>query len=112
MAVVYVRKPLVDRTRPYGGGRSFPSGHATSAFTGAAFLQMRYGWELGLPAYVVATYVAYSRVEAERHHTSDVVAGVAIGIAANLVFTRRRELVTVLVDVGPRHAGTSISVAW
>jgi membrane-associated phospholipid phosphatase len=112
MALVYVLKPLVDRTRPYGGGRSFPSGHAASAFAGAAFLQMRYGWELGLPAYAVATYVGYSRVKAERHHTSDVVAGAAIGIAANLVFTRRREHVAVLVDLGPRHAGTSIAVAW
>jgi membrane-associated phospholipid phosphatase len=112
MALVYVLKPLVDRTRPYGGGRSFPSGHAASAFAGAAFLQMRYGWELGLPAYAVATYVGYSRVQAERHHTSDVVAGAAIGIAANLVFTRRREHVAVQVDLGPRHAGTSIAVAW
>lgn len=112
MAVVYVLKPLVDRTRPYGGGQSFPSGHATSAFAGAAFLQMRYGWGLGVPAYAVATYVGYSRVESKRHYTSDVVAGAAIGIAANLVFTRRREHVTVLVDLGRDHAGTSIAVAW
>ncbi|HSD29523.1 MAG TPA: phosphatase PAP2 family protein [Vicinamibacteria bacterium] len=112
MAVVYVLKPLVDRTRPDGGHQSFPSGHATSAFVGAAFLQMRYGWAVGLPAYAVATYVGYSRVEADRHHPSDVVAGAAIGIAANLVLTRGREHVTVLVDLGRGHAGTSIAVAW
>jgi membrane-associated phospholipid phosphatase len=112
MAVVYVLKPLVDRNRPYGGRRSFPSGHATSAFAGAAFLQMRYGWALGLPAYAVAAYVAYSRVEADRHHTSDVVAGAAIGIASNLVFTRRREHVAVAFDLRPGHVGTSIAIAW
>jgi membrane-associated phospholipid phosphatase len=112
MAVVYVLKPLVDRTRPDGGQQSFPSGHAASAFAGAAFLQIRYGWRFGIPAYAVASYVGYSRVEAKRHYTSDVVAGAAIGIAANLVFTRPREHVTVVVDAGRGHAGSFITVAW
>ena len=112
MAVVYVLKPLVDRTRPDGGHQSFPSGHATSAFAGAAFLQRRYGWAFGVPAYAVASYVAYSRVEAKRHYTSDVVAGSAIGIATNLLFTHRREHVTVVVDLGRGHAGSSIAIAW
>ena len=112
MAVVYVLKPLVDRTRPDGGAQSFPSGHATSAFAGAAFLQMRYGWAFGIPAYAAASYVAYSRVEAKRHYTSDVVAGAAIGIATNLLFTHRREHVAVVVDLGRSHAGSSIAIAW
>jgi len=112
MAVVYVLKPLVDRTRPDGGHQSFPSGHATSAFAGAAFLRMRYGWAFGVPAYAVASYVCYSRVEAKRHHTSDVVAGAAIGIATNLVFTHRREHVAIVVDLGRGHAGSSIAIAW
>jgi len=112
MAVVYVLKPLVDRTRPDGGHQSFPSGHATSAFAGAAFLQRRYGWALGGPAYVVASFVAYSRVESDRHYTSDVLAGAAIGVATNLVFTHRRERVAVVVDLGRGHAGSSIVVAW
>jgi len=112
MAATYVLKPLVDRTRPDGGSQSFPSGHATSAFAGAAFLQMRYGWALGIPAYAVASYVGYSRVEAKRHYTSDVVAGAAIGIATNLAFTRRREHVAVALDAGRGHAGCSVTLAW
>src|SRR5512143_674389 len=59
MAVVYTLKPTVDRTRPNGGSQSFPSGHAASAFAGAAFLQIRYGWSYGVPAYAAATFVAY-----------------------------------------------------
>ena len=112
MAVVYVLKPLVDRTRPNGGHQSFPSGHATSAFAGAAFLQRRYGWAFGIPAYAVASFVAYSRVESKNHYTGDVVAGGVIGIATNLLFTHRREHVTVVVDLGRGHAGSSIAVAW
>ncbi len=112
MAVVYVLKPLVDRTRPDGGHLSFPSAHAASAFAGAAFLHRRYGWRYGIPAYAVASFVGYSRVESKRHYTSDVVAGAAIGIAANLVFTHPREHVSIVVDLGRGHAGSRVTIAW
>ena len=112
MAVVYVLKVTVDRTRPDGGQYSFPSGHAASAFVGAAFLQRRYGWRLGIPAYALASFVGYSRVEAKRHYTSDVVAGAAIGIGANLVFTHRREHVSVGLCPERSHPGFVVTIAW
>jgi membrane-associated phospholipid phosphatase len=112
MAVTYILKPAVDRTRPNGGHMSFPSGHATSAFAGAAFLQRRYGWWFGIPAYGLASYVAYSRVHAKEHYTSDVVAGAAIGVATNLAFTHPREHVAVALDGGRGHAGCSVALAW
>lgn len=112
MAVVYVLKPIVDRQRPDGGSQSFPSGHSASAFAGAAFLERRYGWSYGVPAYAVATFVAYSRVESKRHWTSDVIAGGAIGIASNLVFTRRHSNVVVQPTVAPRGAGLTLELRW
>ena len=112
MAVVYVLKPIIDRQRPDGGRQSFPSGHAASAFGGAAFLQRRYGWSYGAPAYAVATFVAWSRVEAKRHWTSDVIAGGAIGIASNLVFTHKRSRVAVQPTLGPRGAGLTVEARW
>ena len=112
MAVVYILKPTVDRQRPDGGSQSFPSGHSASAFAGAAFLQRRYGWPYGVPSYAVATFVAYSRVESKRHWTSDVIAGGAIGIASNLVFTHRRSRVTVQPMLMPRGAGLAIDLRW
>jgi membrane-associated phospholipid phosphatase len=111
-AVVYILKPTVDRTRPNGGHYSFPSGHAASAFAGAAFLQIRYGWAYGAPAYALATYVAWSRVHSKQHYTTDVLAGGAIGIAANLVFTRKRSRVTVAPVAVPRGAGLVLDVRW
>ena len=111
MAVVYTLKPVVNRTRPNGGSQSFPSGHAASAFAGAAFLQMRYGWACGVPAYAAAAFVAYSRVEAKQHWTSDVIAGGAIGIASNLPFTRRHK-VSVQPLLGPRTVGIMIGARW
>jgi membrane-associated phospholipid phosphatase len=112
MAVVYVLKPVVDRQRPDGGSQSFPSGHSASAFAGAAFLERRYGWSYGAPAYAVATFVAYSRVKSKRHWTSDVIAGGAIGIASNLVFTHRHSKVAVHPALVPRGAGLTVDLSW
>jgi membrane-associated phospholipid phosphatase len=112
MAVVLILKPTVDRTRPNGGHYSFPSGHSASAFAGAAFLQRRYGWKLGVPATIAASFVAWSRVESNNHYTSDVVAGAAIGIAANLIFTHPRRKVDVAVDAGRDHVGTRVTIVW
>lgn len=56
---------------------SFPSGHATSAFVGAALLAEDDPlWPL---YYVVAVVVTTSRVYVRIHHASDVLAGVAVG---------------------------------
>jgi membrane-associated phospholipid phosphatase len=112
MAVVFILKPLVNRTRPDGGSQSFPSGHAASAFAGAAFIQMRYGWKLGAPAYALAAFVGYSRVESKRHYTTDVLAGSALGIGANLIFTHPREHVSVSLDMGRGHAAASVTLSW
>jgi membrane-associated phospholipid phosphatase len=112
MAVVYVLKPTIDRTRPNGGHQSFPSGHAASAFAGAAFLERRYGWRLGVPAGLLATFTAWTRVESHEHYTSDVIAGAALGIGANLVFTHRRPHAVVGFDSTPHRAGPLVTIVW
>jgi len=74
---------------PYGMHRpissSFPSGHAVSAFTAAMLLA-------GSPAtplwFALAATVAASRVYTKMHHTSDVVAGAALGIALGAIARR------------------------
>jgi membrane-associated phospholipid phosphatase len=76
-------KVTVDEARPDGGTHSFPSGHASMAFAGAEFLRKQYGWQWGAPAYVAAGFVGWSRVEARRHYTHDVLAGAMIGMLAN-----------------------------
>jgi membrane-associated phospholipid phosphatase len=82
-------KYAVRERRPNGGEHSFPSGHASVSFAGATFLQARYGWAYGVPAFLAAAFVGYSRVESDEHWTKDVVGGAAIGIASGLVFTSR-----------------------
>ena len=84
-------KYAVNETRPDGGSHSFPSGHTAAAFTGAEFIRKEYGWWWGIPAYAMATYVGWSRVDAREHYAHDVLAGAAIGILVNHDF---RELHT------------------
>ena len=112
LALVHVLKPVIDRERPNGGGRSFPSGHTAIAFAGAGFLHLRYGWAYGVPAYAVGAFVGFSRVHSDEHWTSDVVAAAAIGIASNLVFTRRYRGVSVSPTAGAGQPGLSITVTW
>ena len=88
VATSYALKYSVSKRRPDGSDtHSFPSNHTGFAFAGATFLMERYGWQWGVPAYLVGGYVAWGRVYAKRHDVWDVLAGAAIGTASGLLFT-------------------------
>ena len=85
----YALKYSIDKTRPNGDCcESFPSGHTSIAFSGATFLDKRYGHKIGIPAYIMASFVGYSRVNAKKHYWEDVVAGAAIGYSLTSFYTR------------------------
>lgn len=75
-------KYAVDRTRPNGGHRSFPSGHSSAAFATADVFEQRFGWKIGVLAYAGATYVVLSRLGEHAHYPSDTIFGAAVGIAS------------------------------
>jgi len=83
----YLLKYSVNRTRPNGDPRSFPSGHATASFATATVLQEHYGWKLGIPFYAAAAYVAAERVTERKHWPSDVVFGAALGTISGRTVT-------------------------
>ena len=87
LAITYGLKLGVHKERPGGGEMAFPSGHTSAAFSGAAFITRRYGWRLGLPAYLGALLVGHSRIKAEKHDPEDVFAGALIGILPTLWLT-------------------------
>ena len=85
-ATAYALKKIVDKERPNGDDEAFPSGHATTAFSGAAFLQRRYGWERAWPAWALATYTGWTRVHAEEPDWEDVAGGAALALAGAWLF--------------------------
>jgi undecaprenyl-diphosphatase len=76
------KRPTWDLQRPLHlrtpRTSSFPSGHATSAYTAAALLSDQD--RLKPVYYGIAAVVAWSRVYVRIHHASDVVAGIAVGV--------------------------------
>ena len=92
-------KATIDAERPDGTSHSFPSAHTSSAAQAAAFLQFRYGYVYGVPAYLAAAAVAYSRVDAKRHYWRDVTAGMAIGTGIQYLITERGVSITNLAIV-------------
>jgi membrane-associated phospholipid phosphatase len=90
-ALSYGLKKAFPEWRPdHSDRQSFPSGHASVSFAAAATLQNRYGWEVGLPAQLLATFVGVARVKARKHHWYDVLAGAAIGESSGFLLTKKR----------------------
>ncbi|MBL0914369.1 MAG: phosphatase PAP2 family protein [Sphingopyxis sp.] len=104
-------KEAFPSRRPDGSdNKSFPSGHTSTSFAAAATLHNRYGWEAGLPAYVVASFVGLSRVEAKKHRVGDVLVGAAIGTATgHLITTKADDRVQIFPWGSTNSAGVDVS---
>ena len=86
--VTYLLKETLNKPRPFDNGdNAFPSGHTSTTFQSAAFIQKRYGWKLGIPAYALAGFTGFSRIHAQRHDGWDVLAGAVVGIGSAYLFT-------------------------
>lgn len=89
IGVTYLLKYTVKKERPdFSDNHSFPSAHTSIMFANAAFIQRRYGWKWGIPAFTLATYVGWARTYAKKHDWWDVLAGAAIGAGSSYIFTR------------------------
>jgi membrane-associated phospholipid phosphatase len=105
-------KMSVRRTRPDGTQFSFPSGHTSVTFASATVLQRHFGWHVGIPAYAVASYVAASRVQEQRHFLSDVAFGAAIGIVAGRAVTIGRGDHRLAVSPMATPGGGGVTFTW
>ena len=87
-ALTQTLKYTTRRERPDGSSKnSFPSGHAADTFAFATALERHLNWKYSIPAYVFSSYVALSRLPANRHWLSDAVFGSAVGIIAGRTVT-------------------------
>lgn len=116
LGITYALKYIVKKDRPdHSDNHSFPSMHTSVSFTAAAFIQRRYGWKWGLPAYVLSTYVGWSRVYGKKHDWWDVAAGAAIGAGSSYIFTRpfaKKHELTISPVAGDGHYGFYASMKF
>ena len=93
--------------------RSFPSMHTSVSFAAASTLHQRYGWKVGVPATIVAGFVGYARVAADKHHWYDVIVGAAIGEASGFLITSPRNSAVRVLPWGDTHsAGVTMSMRF
>ena len=97
-AVTIGLKEVIKRSRPYEtypdikkltkarDGKSFPSGHSSTAFAAATMLSLQYPkWYVIVPSYLWAGTVSYSRMHLGVHYPSDVLAGALVGAGISLL---------------------------
>ena len=102
----YGLKTVISKERPDGrDDESFPSSHTAVSFHAAGYLHERYGWKWGLPAYVAASFVGYSRVHDDRHDEQDVLVGAALGFVAARYFTTQYGGVQITPQIGEDFVG-------
>ncbi len=106
---------VIRERRPNGADfHSFPSDSTAVAFSAASYLQIRYGWDYGIPAYALAAFVGYSRVESRQHHWGDVIAGAAIGWGASELTTVRYNKFAITAYPGAQGSplGLTLAASW
>ena len=93
-------KNLVARPRPYTvledltilvekpGEFSFPSGHSSCSFAFAFAIYLLLPKKYGVPAMVLATLIALSRLYVGVHYPTDILGGFAVGIFCGLAVVR------------------------
>ncbi len=111
----FILKESVRRRRPDDSNDlSFPSGHASATFAVASVLERRHGLKLGIPAYLVASFVGITRVKTQKHFPTDVIAGAAVGtiIGRSFVPTKQKAHYGVWPMFDGRTAGLALRLTF
>ena len=86
-------KAIRDNETPNKKGWGWPSGHTSSSFTAASVLDEFYGPKVGVPAYALASLVAWRMMDTGDHWGSDVVFGATLGwVVGHTVAGRHKQL--------------------
>ncbi len=115
-------KAIDLRERPNGSPGGFFSGHTSIAFSAATVLSREYGPVVGVPAYVVASWIGYDRIRIDFHYPGDVLVGAGVGIlVSNLIFDKdlgkegyfqRRYRVEASPVIDEDTMGFQVSIRW
>jgi len=113
VGIAYGLKHVIHEERPdKSDNKSMPSDTSALGFAPAQFLWDRYGWRYGLPAYAAATFVAWSRVDADKHHWYDVTASAALAFGVSQIFTTRYHPPGLRYGVTPTDGGAYAALSY
>jgi membrane-associated phospholipid phosphatase len=105
----------------FDGGTSFPSGHATPAFAGAAAVSAYFDdrWYALVPEYTAAFAVGFGRIGNDAHWFSDIIGAGLVGVGTTelLRYMHRQHAADpsrfrVFPVVGPGTAGLELALDW
>lgn len=82
--------PLVGGVSPY---RSFPSGHSGGSFAAMLALSKWVPKKIGIPAIILATMVALSRLYVGVHYPTDILGGFVVGLVSSFAAYRIVKLI-------------------
>ena len=113
VGLAYGLKHVIHEERPdKSDNMSMPSDTSALAFAPAQFLWDRYGWQYGVPAYAAATFVAWSRVDADKHHWYDVTASAALAFGVSKIFTTSYHPAGLRYGVTPTEGGAYAALEY
>jgi membrane-associated phospholipid phosphatase len=108
----YGIKYAVRRDRPSGECCAFPSGHASVTFASAAVIERHFGYRNAWPMFVIAGYVAASRLHENKHYLSDVLFGSALGMTTGWTVVGRHGREQYALAPVPVKGGMGVAVIW
>lgn len=109
-------KAARDNETPNGGSWAWPSGHTASSFTVASVLDEFYGPKVGIPAYILASLVAYRMMDTGDHWGSDIVFGATLGwVVGHTIAGKHKKLEVAGFELEPYtttgdYAATGVSL--
>ena len=109
-ALTHGIKEVVRRDRPDGECCAFPSGHASATFATASVLERHLGYRGSWHTFLIATYVAMSRLHDNRHFLSDVMFGAAVGVSTGWTVVGRHGRSTFTLMPVPVRGGIGVAL--
>jgi membrane-associated phospholipid phosphatase len=106
---------LISERKPNGESmKSFPSGHTSAAFSGAAYVHFRYSFGESKWLYLMASFVAFSRVQARCHHLHDVLASAGLSLLSSYLLVKNKNSDRLVYGLGysPENKNTYFSLIW